>query len=64
MTEYYDDTTLTRVHTALIASGLTPRQALDAINECLNAGILFRETARSAFGCTSDPCPWPHKEKI
>lgn len=58
----HDEHTLTRVHDALVRSGLTERQAHEAINECLNTGILFRETARSMFGCTKNPCPYNHSE--
>lgn len=64
VTEYHDDKTLTRVHAALVESGLTIQQAHEAINQCLNRGILFRETARSVYGCKQDPCPWPHGETV
>lgn len=60
--DYYDDGTLTRAHKALVTSGITEKQAHEAINACLNAGIVFRESLRSAYGCTKDPCPWPHEE--
>lgn len=59
-TEYHDDKTLARVHEALVDSGLSKRQAHNAINECLNQGILFRETVQRVYGCKEDPCPWPH----
>lgn len=45
MSEYYDDETLSKVYDALLWSGLTGKQAEDAVNEMQNAGILFRERA-------------------
>lgn len=39
----YDDGTLNRVLEALVRSGITECRAGVAINEMLNAGILFRE---------------------
>lgn len=41
----YDETTLTKVHTALAGTGLNDGQILDIVNELQNAGILFRERA-------------------
>ena len=41
--EAYDDQTLLKARKALIQSGLTEEQADQAINEVLNAGLLFRE---------------------
>jgi len=41
---YHDDKTLFKVAEALLKAGCTNTQATDAINEMLNAGILFRES--------------------
>lgn len=41
----YDDQTLNKVYEALCRSGITEARAGVAINEMLNAGILFRERA-------------------
>lgn len=41
--EDYDDETMAMVYMALMESGLTHEQAVNAINSMQNAGILFRE---------------------
>ena len=41
--EYHDDQTLVKVYRALVASGASDTQAVEAISEMQNEGILFRE---------------------
>lgn len=44
--ERHDEGTVKKVYHALLQTGLTNNQALDAINEMQNVGILFRERAK------------------
>jgi hypothetical protein len=44
--EYTDEDTLFKARDAMQKQGLSEAQAMDVINELLNAGILFRERAR------------------
>ena len=44
-TQVYHDT-LDKVYGALRKTGLSETQAMDAVNEMLNAGVLFRERMR------------------
>lgn len=46
----FDEQTLFKVFRALIESGLTEKQALSAINQMQNVGILFRERWPSVTG--------------
>lgn len=39
----YDEDTLNKVYTALQESGLSFDETLEAVTECFNAGIVFRE---------------------
>jgi hypothetical protein len=41
--DYYDEETLVKVYRALVNSGASDRQAVEAISEMQNEGILFRE---------------------
>lgn len=41
----YDEDTLRKVYAGLEAAGVTGQQAIDAVNQMLNEGILFRERA-------------------
>lgn len=41
--DYYDEGTLHKVFRALVASGASDQQAIEAISEMQNEGILFRE---------------------
>lgn len=45
--EFYNDGTMFKVYQALRRAGLSEPQALNAINEMQNDGILFRERAAS-----------------
>ena len=40
---YYDENTLTKVYRGLTDAGLSLPQAVSAVNEMQNQGILFRE---------------------
>ena len=41
--EYHDEDTLTKVYVGLESAGVTGQQAVDAVNQMQNKGILFRE---------------------
>jgi hypothetical protein len=41
--EYHDDDTVPKVYAGLVKAGLTYPQAIVAVNEVTNMGILFRE---------------------
>lgn len=43
MSEHYDDETLFKVYEGLAAAGVVNQQAVEAVNQMQNAGILFRE---------------------
>lgn len=40
---YYDEDTLNKVYRGLNAAGIFSQQAVDAVNQIQNQGILFRE---------------------
>lgn len=41
--DYFDEQTLTKVYAGLEAAGITGQDAIDAVNQMQNEGILFRE---------------------
>lgn len=45
---HYDENTLTKIYRGLEAAGVTGQQAIDAVFQMQNEGVLFREQLRSA----------------
>lgn len=43
MSDHHDEQTLTKVYAGLEAAGITGQDAIDAVNQMQNEGILFRE---------------------
>jgi hypothetical protein len=50
--ETFDEDTLPKVYAGLRAAGITGQQAVDAVNQMQNQGILFRERAPEPVAMT------------
>lgn len=47
---HYDEDTLKKVYEGLLAAGIFGQQAVDAVNQMQNQGILFRESPKKRRG--------------